>query len=635
MKIPQFLVQQSVAPKQSFSRLFTLFVLFLIPVSTLIGQAPSSILPDIVNFKLEYPLDDDGDDYNGVSYGDRDDPHIKNAIEGSLGGYTAPLPFRNYFYVSGNEVVFRAHCAGALTSVNAYPRCELRERPGGTDSFWSFSNEQELNATFRVTNLPNLKKEVCMLQIKGNTSNSTSNTKEVFRLEYREGSQGLHRVKNESSTSNNIMDYSLGQTIEARLYVNNGDVTIELTNTSNGDTYNETYESDYAYGYFKAGCYTQSSIWEEKNGVGDESPNAYGEVRFSELTLGNATASCTPLIPGNRVATNVGTNSATLNWNYNSNMDHYNARYRPVGSSNWSYKYSLNSGSVNITGLSNNTQYQWQVRAKCPDQSATSYNSGAGANFTTGSNNSGSDIVIMRKRNAMGYALDGQGGGSNNQNVHVWGYNPNNNNQKWIEIDRGGGFYTYQKYNTNYCLDGGNGGASSQNVKIWSCSTNNQNQHWKKISMGSGAYRLQKRNSSGYSVDGQGGGSDGQNVHLWANNNNNQNQHWVFEVVGSTASRVGPVNNEIVLPQISSFDKIRTYPNPFTSELNIVIPNGEVEEGTSVRMIDVLGRVIYEQREVQAGDQLQVSKDLEAGMYILQWLDKDNQLLQIEKLIKR
>ena len=370
-----------------------LLVLFLFPIS-LIGQAPSSILPDIANFKIQYPLDENGDDYTGVDWEDRDDPHISSENITNLSGYTAPLPYQDYFYADGNEVVFKAHCAGALTSINAYPRTELRERPGGTDGFWNFADEQELNATFRVTHLPDIKQEVCMLQIKGNTTPSTSNTSETLRLEYRANSgQGLHLVVNETTTLNDIMDYSLGETIEARLYVNNGDVTVELTNTSTGDTYFNQYASAYDWGYFKAGCYTQSSIWVEKNGVGDELPTAYGEVRFSNLALGVQDV-CVPILPNNRIANNIDVNSVTLNWDYESEMDHYNVRYRPAGSSTWEFFTGLRLGDGDFTvsgttvifdmvSLIEDTEYEWQVRAKCPDGSATNYNDGAGPNFTT------------------------------------------------------------------------------------------------------------------------------------------------------------------------------------------------------------------------------------------------------------
>ena len=88
------------------------------------------------------------------------------------------------------------------------------------------------------------------------------------------------------------------------------------------------------------------------------------------------------------------------------------------------------------------------------------------------------DSVQLRKRNATGYALDGSGSSSNGQNVYLWSHSESNQNQHWEEIDRGGGYYTYQKAGTNFSLDGGNGGANGQNVYLWSSNQNNQNQHW-------------------------------------------------------------------------------------------------------------------------------------------------------------
>ncbi len=392
MMITQTIMQGEFRP--FISAFYTVLLVFFLFSTPVIGQAPSSIIPDIVEFKIQYPLDENGDDYTGVAWEDRDDPHISSENITNLAGYIAPAPYLDYFYVDGNEVVFKAHCAGALTSIDAYPRSELRERPNGGDGFWNVADEQELNATFRVTHLPDLKQEVCMLQIKGNTTPSTSNTSEILRLEYRANSgQGLHLIVNETTTLNDIMDYSLGQTIDARLHVNNGDVTVELTNVTTGETYFNQYASAYDWGYFKAGCYTQSSIWVEKNGVGNELPTAYGEVRFSSLKLGVQEV-CTPTLPANRTANNIGINSVTLNWEFEPSVDHYNVRYRPEGSNTWLFHYTLRLGEGDFTvsgstvafemaGLTEDTEYEWQVRAKCSDGSGSNYNDGAGDNFTT------------------------------------------------------------------------------------------------------------------------------------------------------------------------------------------------------------------------------------------------------------
>ena len=137
-------------------------------------------------------------------------------------------------------------------------------------------------------------------------------------------------------------------------------------------------------------------------------------------------------------------------------------------------------------------------------------------------------IVTIRKRNATGFGLDGGNGFANGQNVYLWTHNPNNVNQQWEEIDRGGGYYSYQKAGTNHSIDGGNGGASGQNVYLWATNANNQNQQWRKVSVGGGAYQLVKRNAP-YAMNGGGGGANGQNVNLYSSSATSQNLQWFVE----------------------------------------------------------------------------------------------------------
>jgi len=148
--------------------------------------------------------------------------------------------------------------------------------------------------------------------------------------------------------------------------------------------------------------------------------------------------------------------------------------------------------------------------------------------FTTAGQPS-NKVVTLRKRNANGFALDGGNGGENGQNVYLWNFNANNVNQQFVEVDRGGGFYSYIKQGTNFALDGGNGGETGQNLYLWTSKANNFNQHWKKVSKGGNVYQLQKRNSLGFSIDGGVGGATGQNVYLWSSGNSNQNQQWIIE----------------------------------------------------------------------------------------------------------
>lgn len=141
------------------------------------------------------------------------------------------------------------------------------------------------------------------------------------------------------------------------------------------------------------------------------------------------------------------------------------------------------------------------------------------------------NIVQLIKRNAPDFAIDGGSGAQNGRSVYLYNENDSNVNQLWHEIDRGAGYYSYQKWGSNHCIDAGNGGSKGQKVYLWECNENNQNQQWKKLSTAGGSFRLEKRNASGFSIDGKGGGANRQTFHLWTSSSSNQNQQWVFHYV--------------------------------------------------------------------------------------------------------
>ena len=126
-----------------------------------------------------------------------------------------------------------------------------------------------------------------------------------------------------------------------------------------------------------------------------------------------------------------------------------------------------------------------------------------------------SQTVMITKRNAPGFAVNGGNGGANGQNVTLLEVDSSDVNQQWLEISRGNGFFSYQKVGTDFCIDGNHGAARNQNVYLWRCNDNNQNQQWEKIDVGDGYYSLEKRNAPGYVLNGQRGGANGQSVTLW------------------------------------------------------------------------------------------------------------------------
>ncbi|MEO1448369.1 MAG: S8 family serine peptidase [Bacteroidota bacterium] len=240
-----------------------------------------------------------------------------------------------------------------------------------------------------------------------------------------------------------------------------------------------------------------------------------------------------------------------------------------------------------------------------------------GAVQAAGGGGGGSNpIVTMRKGNALNFAIDGNNGGGNGQNVYLWSYNPNNVNQRWIEIDRGGGYFSYQKQNTNFCLDGGNGGGNGQNVYLWTCGTNNQNQHWRKVNLGGGKFRLEKRNAPAYSIDGNNGGANGQNLYLWSSNNGNGNQQWQFATVGSS-NRV----KQTEIQQLSA----RINPNPLRGDKLAVTLELPDAAPVHIQLFDMAGRRVFatELAEKPAGaHQLNLSRRemgiAVAGIYLVQ-----------------
>jgi hypothetical protein len=77
-------------------------------------------------------------------------------------------------------------------------------------------------------------------------------------------------------------------------------------------------------------------------------------------------SSCNSPIP-NAQATNLTTNSATVNWNYSfgDSTTRYEVRYRVVGSVYWTTISGITTTTSSLTGLTNTTQYEWQVRTIC------------------------------------------------------------------------------------------------------------------------------------------------------------------------------------------------------------------------------------------------------------------------------
>ena len=252
---------------------------------------PTSQGGDIMDFltkdwKITMPFDEDGNDSGNVS---NPDDRNNDAVEYQYDELQqASDDYPNYFYVSNNEVFFVAHCGGATTEGSIYPRCELRgvNPSNGDDGLMSFSNGHSLDVTVRAVQTPVEKPEVCMVQLKGSSSN------EIIRVDFMDDtSNGIHITQNEDTTVYDVIDYDLGDRLRVRININGTSVRLRMNNLENGDSFDDTWDHDDDEGYFKVGAYTQSSITfcEEKNKseseCTDDNRNAKGVVAVSNLTV--------------------------------------------------------------------------------------------------------------------------------------------------------------------------------------------------------------------------------------------------------------------------------------------------------------------------------------------------------------
>ncbi|KAF0201162.1 MAG: fibronectin type iii domain [Bacteroidetes bacterium] len=88
---------------------------------------------------------------------------------------------------------------------------------------------------------------------------------------------------------------------------------------------------------------------------------------------------CNPEVPTGLTVVGVGSSTASISWNAVAGSS-YDLRYRQVGAATW-ITQSVSGTTANLSGLTPQTQYEVQVRSKCPDNLTSAYT--ASVNFTT------------------------------------------------------------------------------------------------------------------------------------------------------------------------------------------------------------------------------------------------------------
>ncbi|GAA4275133.1 hypothetical protein GCM10022258_44290 [Aquimarina gracilis] len=103
-----------------------------------------------------------------------------------------------------------------------------------------------------------------------------------------------------------------------------------------------------------------------------------GSQNFSLVVTGltGTPVVCNATVPTGVAASNVTYDSATIAWTAVPAAT-YDLRYRVAGASSWTNQQDISGASANLTGLTELTSYEVQVRSKCSDGTTSSYSSTA------------------------------------------------------------------------------------------------------------------------------------------------------------------------------------------------------------------------------------------------------------------
>lgn len=172
-----------------------------------------------------------------------------------------------------------------------------------------------------------------------------------------------------------------------------------------------------------------------------------GSQNFSLVVTGvtGTPPVCNATTPTGLGSSSVGTSTATLSWNAVANAS-YDVRYRPVGGT-WTTN-AVAGTSTNLTGLASGTQYEAQVRSKCPDNSTSAYS--ASTTFTTGTVSLSCTTTISSFPYSEGFeSNDGwnQIGGDDGNWVRDSGGTPSSGTGPGSAVE--GSFYMFLEASTN------------------------------------------------------------------------------------------------------------------------------------------------------------------------------------------
>lgn len=272
-----------------------------------------------------------------------------------------------------------------------------------------------------------------------------------------------------------------------------------------------------------------------------------------------------------------------------------------VASRLYFYKYLVNSarskGIIPICWDINMQMYNRSTAAVLDQPVIDAIMQGAGVSTTT--------YVTLTNR-ATGLLIDGMYRSANGSNAGQYS-NSGSDAQKWV-LEPAGSYVKIKNKATGIYLDGIGRTANGAVCGQWASSSSN-NQQWLQVAAGS--YMKFQNRATGLYLDGLGATTNGADLGQWQNSSSN-NQQWTVTTL--TSGR-----RDVSTPVVASTNEpnaaLALYPNPFTTNFKLTIPNPA--EVLRITIIDIMGRQVETIEQAAILNSLILGASLKSGVYVV------------------
>lgn len=323
--------------------------------------------------------------------------------------------------------------------------------------------------------------------------------------------------------------------------------------------------------------------------------SGYGIIQAFQAAGQVNTVSCGT--PSGLTSTNITTTTATISWSSVTGANNYDVDYKAHASSTWiNAATATTSTSINLTGLTANTLYDWRTRANC-SSGTSDYGT---AQFTTNAvacnstydgtvhNSFATAVAIPFNTNINGTISSGTDTDYYKFTISTKGTATVTLSTLPANYD----FYIYNSTQTQVAASKTAGTATETNTRTYA--------------KGTFYVKVAGRN------------------HLF-----NATNCYTLNVTLGTATLTGESVDAAVA---SGNTSIHVYPNPVKDVLNVSVT--KLNTGATIKITDIYGKTVLSQSLTSSNAQVNVGK-LAAGTYLLSVVNKDGAVVNVEKFVKQ